>query len=86
MLDFKTAIFSHNLYEKREFSAANDHCANYPFCDNGISLRPSGVGESPSSEFQNRLFCLLRGRPCCCWNLFIIIKIVLVAATVSTHR
>lgn len=26
--------------KKREFSAANDHCADYPFCDNGVSLRP----------------------------------------------
>ena len=44
MLDFKTTIFSHNLHEKREFSAANDHCANYPFCDIGVSLRSSSAG------------------------------------------
>ena len=40
----KLQFFSHNLHEKREFSAANDHCANYPFCDIGVSLRSSSAG------------------------------------------
>ena len=56
----KLQFFSHNLYEKkRDFSAANDHCANYPFCDIGVSLRPSSAGWVVGGEVSPKLVVLL---------------------------
>ena len=45
----------------------------------------SHEAQCPQSEFQNLLFCVLRRRPCCCWYFSIVLVLLCVPITVSTH-